>query len=127
MPSKLYGILASGTPLLVIAAEDCELSQLTRDEDIGFVVPPADPQALATTIRACTDQPESLTKMGHRASRLATERFDRSIATASFARLVRGALLPCSHHAPRDEPGIDFSSTTLETAPSGFITSQGDG
>ena len=64
MPSKLYGVLASGTPLVAVAPDDCELADLTRDHEIGIVTPPGDPAALAAAIAGLADHPDALREMG---------------------------------------------------------------
>jgi glycosyltransferase involved in cell wall biosynthesis len=96
MPSKFYGILASGTPLLVIGPTDCELSQVTIEEEVGWIVPSADPEALAATILNCAEQRETLAAMGERAARLAVERYDRRVSTNQFAQVVAHAFQPDS-------------------------------
>lgn len=92
MPSKLYGVLASGTPLIAVAPDDCELAQFVRREGIGFVTPPGDAQTLSDQIRRCADSPESLLKMGARARKLAVEEFDRRLITARIGRLLSDIL-----------------------------------
>jgi colanic acid biosynthesis glycosyl transferase WcaI len=57
MPSKLYGVLASGTPALVAADEGCELAAIVREHDLGEVVPPNDAAALAEAIRTAAGAP----------------------------------------------------------------------
>jgi len=84
MPSKFYGILASGTPVLAIAPEDCELAELTREHDVGVVVPPGEPEALVDAILRLVDEGWDLAEMGERARRLATESYDRKRVTTQF-------------------------------------------
>lgn len=73
MPSKIYDILASGSPSLVVAPEQCELAELVREGEVGRVVPPGDPVALAEAIRQCADAPATLAAMGARARELAVQ------------------------------------------------------
>jgi glycosyltransferase involved in cell wall biosynthesis len=88
MPSKLYGVLASGTPLVAVAPEDCELAELTRRHAVGVVVAPGEPRALADAIQRLADRPGELPEMGRRARELAESQYDRKQATASFGRLL---------------------------------------
>jgi glycosyltransferase involved in cell wall biosynthesis len=88
MPSKLYGVLASGTPLVAVAPEDCELAELTREHRIGLVVPPGDPTALAAAITRLADDPGALPGMGRRARQLAETHYDRLTVTSRFAALL---------------------------------------
>ena len=92
MPSKLYGALASGTPIVAIAPEDCELAELTREHGIGVVAPPGQPEALADMIRDLADRPWDLREMGARARRLAEAAYDRKHVTPRFAAVLENLL-----------------------------------
>lgn len=88
MPSKFYGVLASGTPLVAIAPEDCELAELTLEHDVGVIAPPGEPEALADIVRDLSDQAWDLVDMGLRARRLAESTYDRKRITARFCELL---------------------------------------
>lgn len=90
MPSKLYGILASGSPVLTIAPEGCELAEVTCQEKVGRVVPPGRPAELANEIRWAVDHPAELAEMGGAARQLALRDYDRARITGLFARLLAG-------------------------------------
>jgi glycosyltransferase involved in cell wall biosynthesis len=92
MPSKFYGVLASGSPLIAVAPEACELAQLAREHGLGLVVPPGDPAALAAAIERLASQPAELFEMGRRARRLAERQFDRRTVTARFADVLNSVL-----------------------------------
>ncbi len=94
MPSKLYGILAVGRPLLAIAPEDCELAEITAGEEIGVVGPPCRPEALAEAICWGASHRGELAAMGRRARSLAEDRFDRRIAIREFEALFSQLLGP---------------------------------
>ena len=47
VPSRLYGILAAGRPVLAAADEDSETAQLVREVGCGIVLPPGRPDLLA--------------------------------------------------------------------------------
>ena len=51
VPSKLYGILASGRPYVAAVEEESEVARLTARYDAGLIVPPGEPEALAKAIR----------------------------------------------------------------------------
>src|SRR5207247_4100592 len=50
VPSKLYGILAAGRPYVAAVEDACEVAEITREHECGFVVPPGDAAALASRI-----------------------------------------------------------------------------
>lgn len=90
MPSKLYGILASGTAVLAPAPAQSELGQTVREQGVGLVVSPEDPHALADAIRWCADHRDEVQRMGASARALAVANYDRPRVTARFAELLSG-------------------------------------
>jgi len=88
MPSKLYGVLASGTPVLAVAESECDLSQIVRDTQSGVVCPPGSPELLADAILECAADKGLLLEMGLRARRLAEDVYDRPLATSRFAKVL---------------------------------------
>ena len=93
MPSKLYGVLASGTPVIAIAPSGSELARIVEEEQVGRVATPLDPGALAARIVELADLPYDFGDMGDRARRLAVGRFDRGASVQRF-REVLGELTP---------------------------------
>lgn len=92
VPSKLYGILAAGTPALVVADEWSEASRVVRDAAAGRVVPPGNPERLAEMIAWCADHRSELEVMGRRGRRLAEQEYDRKTTTGRFAKLLNNVL-----------------------------------
>ena len=90
MPSKLYGALASGTPVLAVAPDDCELAELVDELELGAICPPCEPAQLAIMIQRLAASPEELEAWGVRARQIAEQCFDRSICTALFAGHIAG-------------------------------------
>jgi glycosyltransferase involved in cell wall biosynthesis len=46
VPSKIYGILASGRPVIALVPDDSEIALLVREEECGIVINPSDSEAL---------------------------------------------------------------------------------
>ena len=93
MPSKLYGILASGTPTLAIAAADSDVANLVREYQVGRVVPPGDAAAVAEAIAelarlSCRER----SAIASRARHLAETQYDRSVCVERFAQLLSEVL-----------------------------------
>lgn len=92
-PSKVYGILSSGTPLLVLARGESELSQFVVKEQIGEVCE-IDQQgnlvceSLVKSILSLSGNDDKVREMGERARQLAVEEYDRSVITKRFAQIV---------------------------------------
>jgi glycosyltransferase involved in cell wall biosynthesis len=87
-PSKLYGILAAGRPVLAIGPENADLQQVVRQHNIGWCCPPGDATAIATAVSsAATDRANRLA-MSDRARSLAVQSYDRKVVTGQFANLL---------------------------------------
>lgn len=95
MPSKLYGVLASGTAVLSISPRDSDLSQLIMSEDVGLVCDPHPPETLnkrmIETIHGMATNPDFTRQQGMRGRKLCLERFDRHQQVARFAEILREA------------------------------------
>ena len=74
-PCKLYGILASGRGLVLIAGSNCDLAELVQSEKIGIVVAPGDSELLAQQLQHLSQQPEEVAAMGERAKRVYAKSF----------------------------------------------------
>lgn len=88
MPSKIYGILASGSATIVATSDGCELARMVRENDVGYVVAFGDAEALAERIEWSFRHPDERVEMGERARRLAVEQYDRSYITRTFGELL---------------------------------------
>lgn len=73
VPSRMYNVLAAGKPILAVADWESELAMVIREENVGWVVPPDEPEKIAKIILEAREHPECLVEMGKRA-RLAAER-----------------------------------------------------
>jgi colanic acid biosynthesis glycosyl transferase WcaI len=92
VPSRLYGILAAGRPVIAAAEEVSETAQLVREVDCGVVVPPGDSLRLAETIRAFYSGDHDLEAMGRRAREYAEAQADRTIAVERYRDLLSGVV-----------------------------------
>jgi glycosyltransferase involved in cell wall biosynthesis len=91
VPSKVYGILAVGRPLVALMEPDAEVARLVAETATGFVVAPDDVEGLVRTIKQAAADPTALAEMGARARQLAEERFDRRLSAERFAAVVDAA------------------------------------
>ena len=101
MPSKLYGVLASGTACVAVAPAACELAQTVHGRGVGWVCEPGDAAGLANRIGRLADDPAKTEAAGRLARELSAE-FDRSVVTARFAAMLGRLLGP--EDPERSEP-----------------------
>ncbi len=90
VPSRLYGILAVGRPLIVAADAESETAQLVTDVGCGIVVPPGRPELLARAIRDAHDGKYDLEAMGARGREWVEREADRSVAVRRYRDLLLG-------------------------------------
>ena len=84
MPSKMYGILASGTPILAIVPPETDVAEVVCSESVGFAVAPGDLEGLQQQIVWCAANREGFAEMESRARALAESTYDRQVVIGKF-------------------------------------------
>jgi colanic acid biosynthesis glycosyl transferase WcaI len=92
VPSKTYGILASGRPILFVGSYESDVAALVREHDCGVVVSPDDPDALVTAIQELRANPEVASAMGANGRTAAETTYDRRHATLRWSNTVQALL-----------------------------------
>ena len=88
VPSRLYGILAVGRPVIVAADRDSETAQLVQQVGCGVIVPPGRPELLAAAIRSAHEGELDLRTMGERGREHVTAEADRRVAVGRYRSLL---------------------------------------
>jgi len=88
VPSRLYGILSVGRPVLVSADPDSETARLVEEAGCGIVVPPGRPELVAGVIRDVLEGRLSLEGMGERGRDWVEREADREVAFGRYRALV---------------------------------------
>jgi glycosyltransferase involved in cell wall biosynthesis len=88
VPSRVYGILAVGRPVLVSADADSETVRLVEEAGCGLVVPPGRPELVAGVIRDVAEGRISLGGLGERGRVWVEREADRDVAFGRYRRLV---------------------------------------
>jgi len=96
VPSKLYGILASGRPFVAAVEEACEVASIATTHDCGLVVEPGNPRALADAIRVCRADRARLVQRGANARAISTS-FDRAGQVARYLEVFDAVKAPARH------------------------------
>ncbi len=91
-PSKLYGILAAGRPVLAIADQSTDLCQTVNENDLGWCCQPGDARAIAQTVAVAASNTTARLAAGERARCVACQRFDRKVVVAQFSELLNECL-----------------------------------
>jgi colanic acid biosynthesis glycosyl transferase WcaI len=88
VPSRLYGILAAGRPVIVGAEPESETARLVREVECGIVLPPGRPELVATAIRDAYDGRYDLDEMGARGRAYVVAEADREVAIGRYRTLL---------------------------------------
>lgn len=89
VPSKFYGILAAGRPMLFVGPARSEVAARVSELGIGSRVDPSDGPAIEREILAWSRRSAGDRQaIGEQARRLFDERFDRRLRTSEFARVL---------------------------------------
>jgi glycosyltransferase involved in cell wall biosynthesis len=88
VPSRLYGILAAGRPVIAAAEDESETGRLVREIGCGVVIEPGRPELLARTIRAAREGAFELEEMGRRGREYVVREADRSVAMERYRSVV---------------------------------------
>ena len=100
VPSRLYGILAVGRPVIVAADRGERNRAGGHRGGCGIVVPPGRPELLARAIRDAHDGKYDLEAMGARGREWVEREADRSVAvaaTATFCSSLRRSYVAARH------------------------------
>lgn len=88
VPSKIYGVLAAGRPVLFVGSPDGELATVVRANDCGVVVPAGDASRLASVIRDVAQHEPERDRMGRNARALFDRQFSKSISATRWVALL---------------------------------------
>ena len=88
VPSRLYGVLAVGRPVIAAADPESETAQVVERVGCGIVVPPGRPELLARAIRDAHDGKLDLEEMGARGRAWVELEADRSVAVRRYRDLL---------------------------------------
>ncbi len=88
VPSRLYGVLAVGRPVIAAAEAESETAKVVEEVNCGLVVPPGRPELLARAIRAAYDGDLDLEAMGARGREFVSSEANRPVAVSRYRRLL---------------------------------------
>lgn len=89
VPSRLYGVLAAGRPVLAAADADSETAALVRSVGCGIVIPPGRPDRLADEIRKAAAGAYDLAAMGRLGREYVETEDGRDRALERYRRLLQ--------------------------------------
>jgi colanic acid biosynthesis glycosyl transferase WcaI len=88
VPSRLYGILAVGRPVIAATDADSETARVVQEARAGVVIPPGRPDLLARTLRELHGGEHDLAEMSRRARMYVEAEADRTVAIGRYRELL---------------------------------------
>ena len=92
VPSKMYGIMAAGRPILAVAPRETDAATLAIRDNFGCAADPNSPDEVVAAVRALQADPSRLAAMGA-AARAAAPRYARTAEIEKFAAILEAAAL----------------------------------
>jgi len=91
VPSKLYGALAAGRPVLYVGPANCEVARVLQKDDLGRSVRPGDVEGLCDALLDLSRNRAAWEERGRRARQIFCQTYDRPVSCARFRTLLERA------------------------------------
>ena len=89
VPSKLYGILASGVPVIALVPSTSEIAYVIQEENCGFVIEPGDVQTLIKAITELKNNASLYTEMSANSLKAFHNKYSTAIVARKYAEIIR--------------------------------------
>ena len=93
-PSKFYGIISSGKPVLLLARHNTDIARLIVDNECGVVLDPGDPVGVADALRHLNRNPEIVKRFSENAYQLYTKKFGKNKSIEAYDKLIAHLIPP---------------------------------
>lgn len=113
VPSKVYGIMAAGRPLLFIGPADATPALTIDRHHCGWRIDNGDVSALVQLLRHLSSHPDEVRSAGANARLALEQHYDLPIAVERMARILEGATQTSSKHRISPSPAA-FPQPTPE-------------
>lgn len=88
VPSKSYGIMAAGRPILGFLSPESEIGRMIEDIGCGIVIPEPTGQNVAKEIRGLIDDPDRVTQMGEKGYNAFIENYTLDMAVEKYSQFL---------------------------------------
>jgi colanic acid biosynthesis glycosyl transferase WcaI len=92
VPSRLYNVLAAGTPVLAVCESESELACVVREHECGWVVEPGDLDGLLRALADAREDSAARRAMASRARSAATQFYNRHRIIQQYVELFEGLM-----------------------------------
>jgi glycosyltransferase involved in cell wall biosynthesis len=95
VPSKVYGILVAGKPIVAVAPAECDVVSIGRKRGFAIAADPDDPAQFADCVHQIASDGRRLQEMGEAAAEAAPD-YERTAELEKLLAVVEGTLSPDS-------------------------------
>lgn len=92
VPSKIYGIIAAGRPVIAMVPEHSEIANLVREENCGFVIDPTDLDGLINAIRLLKSDRNLAMQLGQNGRKAFENKYTTRIIAERYKTLLNSLL-----------------------------------
>lgn len=89
MPSKFYGILASGKPCIFVGDKDSEVARIIEDNDLGMIISPGDSKSFLEAINFYKENPSEREKTGVRGRLFFENHYTLNHAVSAWMEILK--------------------------------------
>jgi glycosyltransferase involved in cell wall biosynthesis len=107
VPSKTYGIMAAGRPILFVGDESSEIAHIITESGCGDAVQSGQSEKLASLISVWSQDKALRGELGSRARKVFAARFDRRHAVRTYIRALEKCLTPV------DAANVQYDGPTI--------------
>ena len=113
VPSKVYGLLAAGRPVLFIGPKNATPARIVERFHCGWHIACGDAAGLEALLLHLAAHPEEVAAAGQRARETLVQNFDRPHGTSKIEAVLQGSTVSTALHANATQP--PQHKLTLET------------
>jgi glycosyltransferase involved in cell wall biosynthesis len=88
VPSKAYGLMAAGVPIIAIMSDRSEVARVIKEENCGLSVRPGDAHGLVKSIMQLYADRECLEQMGRNGRKAIDEKYNLSAASLAYRDII---------------------------------------
>lgn len=88
VPSKIYGILAAGVPVIAMVPADSEIAMIIREENCGFVVESTDIKGMQDAILTLMEDEELRINMGRNGRKAFESKYTTKVIANVYTSLI---------------------------------------
>ncbi len=92
VPSKAFGIMAIGIPVIAIMPAETEIARIIAEEHCGLIIEPGDSHKLCESIQSLKENTEVRQSMGSRARKAISDKYNLKDAAMKYFQLIKDDL-----------------------------------